>query len=101
MSWTTTRNDRIAQLPTGRKAMEIPRDHGKLREGSPARRRDAIEYRLMVLLTYPFFVLAALASRVWPGRRYFSSTAVVRRGSVFKEAKTLANSTIPYAFMGW
>lgn len=65
------------------------------------RRREASEYRLVFLLTYPLFLVASLLGRLHRGRNYFVSSRTARRGSVFVEAKALANATIPYAFMGW
>ncbi|MDQ0315478.1 hypothetical protein [Amorphus orientalis] len=56
-------------------------------------------FRRIYLLTFPLFLLAALIARlasVWPGH------LLVRTGdrkTIFGEAKALANSTIPFAFI--
>lgn len=63
-----------------------------------ARRRqhDALEFRVMIVVTYPGFLVAALAGRLLPRR----ADEAGRRGSVFKEALNSARTLIPYAFMG-
>ena len=60
---------------------------------------EAIQFRIILAATYPFFLVAALAQRVLPSQRGRSRYALQRR-SVFAEAKAMAVSAIPFAFMG-
>ena len=62
--------------------------------------QDALQFRLIVAATYPFFLIAALAQRVLPGRRVAHPLFTPARRSVFGEAKAMAVSAIPFAFMG-
>lgn len=61
--------------------------------------QEAFQFRLILTATYPFFLVAALVQRVLPGRPMRSGFAPMRR-SVFGEAKAMAVSAIPFAFMG-
>jgi len=74
---------------------------GHLAGQDEARRQDAIEYRALLIVTFPLFFLATIAERCLRRRSYFVSPAHIRRRSVFVETKALANATIPHAFMGW
>ncbi|MEH3116920.1 MAG: hypothetical protein PGN25_04735 [Methylorubrum populi] len=60
---------------------------------------EAIEFRVILAATYPFFLAAALVQRLVPGRATRRGLPPVRR-SVFGEAKAMAVSAIPFAFMG-
>ncbi|WP_336490314.1 hypothetical protein [Methylobacterium nigriterrae] len=60
--------------------------------------REELQFRAILVATYPFFLVAAIAQRLLPDR-----TARPRLGaprSVFGEAKAMAVSAIPFAFMG-
>lgn len=61
---------------------------------------EAIQFRLILAATYPFFLVAALVQRLLPsGSAPRPGLPRVRR-SVFGEAKAMAVSAIPFAFMG-
>jgi hypothetical protein len=63
--------------------------------GAPrSRRGEAIELKLILALTYPIFLVAALAGRLVPRR------GAGPRPSVFREARLNADRTIHLAFMG-
>ena len=62
--------------------------------------QEAIQFRIILGATYPFFLVAALVQRVQPGRRPAHPGFVPARRSVFGEAKAMAVSAIPFAFMG-
>jgi hypothetical protein len=61
---------------------------------------DRWEFHALVALTYPLFLLVALASRLSPRRPRFLPTSVGGRRSVFAEARAAAHTTLPFAFMG-
>ncbi|BCM82440.1 hypothetical protein NS228_16895 [Methylobacterium indicum] len=56
-------------------------------------RSEAVQFRAILAATYPVFLAAALVQRLRPG------VAGPRR-SVFGEARAMALSAIPFAFMG-
>ncbi len=58
------------------------------------------EYRLLVLLVYPIFLLFAVVARLVPGSRQQSAIIGGRRRSVFSEAREAVHTVIPFAFMG-
>lgn len=63
-----------------------------------SRRMDRLEFRLLMMLSFPIFLFVACGSRLMRDR-----TAEVggrRDGSVFAEARAAAASAIPFAFMG-
>jgi len=57
------------------------------------RAREAKEFRLMFLATFPLFLAAGLVTRA------FSRRDPRQRKSVFAEARAAANTCIPFAFM--
>ncbi len=68
---------------------------------APSRQHnEAIQFRIILAATYPFFLAAALVQRVLPGRAPTRRGLPVTRRSVFGEAKAMAVSAIPFAFMG-
>lgn len=69
---------------------------GKYRD----RRAKQHEYRLLVLLVYPLFLLFAVVARLLPGSRQHSAAIGGRRRSVFTEAREAVHTVIPFAFMG-
>lgn len=74
-----------------------------LRRPMPASSRlhsEAIQFRIILAATYPFFLAAALAQRLVPGRAATRRGLPTVRRSVFGEAKAMAVSAIPFAFMG-
>jgi hypothetical protein len=58
------------------------------------RAREAKEFRLMFIATFPLFLAAGLLGRALSRRRGSD-----RRKSVFAEARAAANTCIPFAFM--
>ncbi|MFT4077922.1 hypothetical protein [Rhodomicrobium lacus] len=58
------------------------------------RAREAQEFRLMFIATFPLFLAAGLVKRAVSPRR-----GAARRKSVFAEARAAANTCIPFAFM--
>ncbi|MGN7123013.1 hypothetical protein [Methylorubrum thiocyanatum] len=60
---------------------------------------EAIQFRIILAATYPFFLAAAMVQRLRPGQAPRRGLPAVRR-SVFGEAKAMAVSAIPFAFMG-
>ncbi len=58
------------------------------------RAREAKEFRLIFLATFPLFLAAGLVRRAFAPRRSNS-----QRKSVFAEARAAANTCIPFAFM--
>ncbi len=58
------------------------------------RAREAKEFRLMFLATFPLFLAAGLVTRAVSPRR-----SSEKRKSVFAEARAAANTCIPFAFM--
>lgn len=68
---------------------------------APARlHQDALQFRLILAATYPFFLVAALVQRVLPGSGAAHRGLRPVRRSVFGEAKAMAVSAIPFVFMG-
>jgi hypothetical protein len=71
--------------------LEMPR--------SRARSHDRIAFRLLVALTYPMFLAAALMSRLAPfGRGLLARPASPI--SIFAQARQASEATIAFAFMG-
>jgi len=58
---------------------------------------EAVQFRIILAATYPFFLAAALVQRVFPQPR---SAIPQQRRSVFAEARAMAVSAIPFVFMG-
>lgn len=57
---------------------------------------ETIEQRLLLALSFPVFLAAALLSRLAPGARRPAG----KRKSVLAEARQAAHTCIPFAFMG-
>ena len=72
---------------------DVVRHHVQAR----SRRTDRIEFRLLMVLSFPFFLLATCAARLMRERAPASGGS---GGSVFAEARAAAASAIPFAFMG-
>ena len=59
--------------------------------------QDAVQFRLILAATYPFFLATACLQRVMP----MSPVGIAaQRRSVFAEARSMAVSAIPFVFMG-
>ncbi len=63
-----------------------------------ARSSDRLAFRLLVALTYPLFLAAAILSRLLPFAP--SSTRPGERVSVFAQARRASEATIAFAFQG-
>ncbi len=61
--------------------------------------RHELQFRLLLVATYPFFLAAAALQRLVPARSPVGHGLLTRR-SVFGEAKAMAVSAIPFVFMG-
>jgi hypothetical protein len=59
-------------------------------------RSEAVQFRAILAATYPVFLVAAVLQRLRPG----PAAPFVPRRSVFGEARAMALSAIPFAFMG-
>ena len=59
--------------------------------------QEALQFRVILAATYPFFLAAAIVQRA--GRETARPRLGARR-SVFGEARAMAVSAIPFAFMG-
>jgi len=73
--------------------MSAYQPHGNLPHAR-IRAREAKEFQLIFLATFPLFLVAGLVKRALSPRRDSS-----QRKSVFAEARAAANTCIPFAFM--
>ena len=62
--------------------------------------QDALQFRLILAVTYPCFLAAAALGRMRPVRQAARSGFGPARRSVFGEARAMAVQAIPFAFMG-
>ena len=62
--------------------------------------QEALQFRLILAATYPFFLAAAALGRVSPGRQPVRAGLPAPHRSVFGEARAMAVQAIPFAFMG-
>ena len=60
--------------------------------------QEALQFRLILAATYPFFLAAAALGRFGPDRP--GRVGLAPRRSVFGEARAMAVQAIPFAFMG-
>ncbi|KMO35879.1 hypothetical protein VQ02_16715 [Methylobacterium variabile] len=60
-------------------------------------RSEQVQFRTILAATYPVFLVAAVLQRLRPGR---DAVPPGPRRSVFGEARAMALSAIPFAFMG-
>ncbi|GJD51647.1 hypothetical protein OPKNFCMD_4402 [Methylobacterium crusticola] len=58
--------------------------------------QEQVQFRVILAATYPVFLIAAVLQRVLPAREHGTAP----RRSVFGEARAMALSAIPFAFMG-
>ncbi|GJD89184.1 hypothetical protein BHAOGJBA_2710 [Methylobacterium hispanicum] len=58
--------------------------------------REAVQFRILLGLTYPLFLAAAVAQRL----RSPARPALAPRRTVFGEARAMAAQAVPFAFMG-
>jgi hypothetical protein len=70
----------------------------------PGRRRqrheESLEFRLLLVITYPVFLAAALIDLLLPARLRFFAIGGERSVNIFARAWTAAHTTIPFVFMG-
>jgi hypothetical protein len=91
----------LTPLPNRQPRLPIMESPAMQRSLSPSRQNaEALQFRLILAATYPFFLAAALLQRVLPGRSGMHRGLPAARRSVFGEAKAMAVSAIPFAFMG-
>lgn len=77
--------------------MAVALDHHR-RIPAKAKRKDAWEFRLIFLLSFCAFFVAALLERLTP--QHWRAGKTNSRKSIFRQAKEAASTSIPYAFMG-
>jgi hypothetical protein len=65
-----------------------------------SRKGERMEFGLLLLLAFPFFLALALISRALPMRMRLIACSPTERRPVFEEARCALNKTIPFAFMG-
>jgi hypothetical protein len=70
------------------------------KRASQRRSLERVEMRLLVAVTYPLFLVVAIASRLGLRRSSFNAVVSTRSRSVFAEARETAEATIPSAFLG-
>jgi hypothetical protein len=63
------------------------------------RDREARDYRMVFWIAFPFFLLFTAASRLDPRRLWAPPRVAEPRRSVFREAWTETQNTIPFVFM--
>lgn len=88
-----------AHFGTGRRSMANHTDADAVGRYRGRRSRQQ-EYRLLVTIVFPFFLLFALLGRLLPWRWQTHSIVGGRRRSVYTEAREAAHTVIPIAFMG-
>ncbi len=64
------------------------------------RRVDEREYRLLMAVGFPFFLLATVIARLLPSRWGARPPEAAPGRSIFAEARTAASIAIPFAFRG-
>ena len=74
-----------------------PSKQGKLARN---KKPDEMEFRLIFMVSFVFFLIAVVITRCLPRRWRLFPPASEGRSSIIREAKMAADSTIPYAFMG-
>ncbi|WP_187193692.1 MULTISPECIES: hypothetical protein [unclassified Methylobacterium] len=62
--------------------------------------QEALQFRLILAVTYPCFLAAAAFNRVRPAHGASRPAFAPARRSVFGEARAMAVQAIPFAFMG-
>jgi hypothetical protein len=67
---------------------------------SRTRRSEQTEYRLIAALTYPVFLIIAAASFCVPRGLRAKLPGLDIDGSLFARARSLADTSIPFVFMG-
>ncbi|MDQ0445891.1 hypothetical protein QO012_000369 [Methylobacterium aerolatum] len=62
--------------------------------------QEALQFKLILAATYPFFLAAAAVARITHGREPARAGLPAQHRSVFGEARAMAVQAIPFAFMG-
>lgn len=57
-------------------------------------------FQLLMAVTFPFFLIAALLAALWPRWARGDAALASRRWSVLQQARAACNSAIPFVFMG-
>lgn len=77
--------------------MAVALDHHR-RVPAKQKKKVTWEYRLIFLLSFCLFLVAAIVERMMP-HKWMGQTAKSHK-SVFVEAKEAASTSVPFAFMG-
>jgi hypothetical protein len=67
---------------------------------APAKSHEALEFRAIYALVFPFFLIAALIARLLPWRRRISGGEGKSHRSLMCEARAAAGAALAFAFMG-
>lgn len=70
-----------------------------IRKPVKARKGEEFEYRVLLAVTYPLFLVGAVLGRILMLRRRATASRSPRL-SVFGEARVAAQRCVPFAFMG-
>jgi len=62
--------------------------------------RDAIDFRLIYIVSFIIFFASAALGRLMPWRWPARWSGSHRRSSIIREARAAANTFTPFAFMG-
>ena len=87
-----------------RKGTEVGGDMANTRiltgSSSKHRRSDEMEFRLIFIVSFVFFLIAAAVTRCLPRKWSLVPPGPDGRRSIIREAKMAADSAVPFAFMG-
>ena len=64
------------------------------------RKGEPLEYRFLVAVSYPIFLVGAVLGRLLPTSQRAADVPMDSRLSVFGEARAAAETYVPFAFMG-
>ncbi len=77
----------------------MTKKRSKARSPSLPRKQEDMEFRLLFIVSFVIFLFVTMVMRCLPWRSRTSASGANGRRSIIGEAKELAHSTIPYAFM--
>ncbi len=64
------------------------------------RKGEPLEYRFLVAVSFPIFLVGAVFGRLLPTSQRAADAPTDARLSVFGEARAAAETYVPFAFMG-
>jgi hypothetical protein len=70
------------------------------RTHTKSHKHESIEYRALVVMTFPIFLVGAVLGRLVPSKAHVESTMTSAKLSVFGEARAAADTYVPFVFMG-